>query len=340
MPDFINREKEIQFLKNWLGGEPNSLLFVYGPKSSGKTTLMTQLIENHLDLKKMAVNYLNLRGVLIYNFKSFLDTFFVKTAKDKLRDILAGVSVNIPYFKFGLDDEALLKQNPFRIIEGQLTKARKKGLQPVLIIDEIQNLKNIYMNGERFLLDELFNLFVRLTKEIHVAHVILITSDSYFIEEIYINAKLKKTTRFFHVGHLPKFDVQAWLSKEGFEEQAIQQIWEKLGGSAWEITELIKEVKNGKSIEAACEYFINDEYSKLQELLRTMTEEEENSIRKVNAAIAQHGYASTFDFDKPINPLIPKMVEKDVWFFRTDQQKITANSESIRWAMKRLLEHI
>lgn len=83
MARFINRTKEIKYLKNWIEQEPNSLLFIYGPKSSGKTTLITHLIDNHLDLKKMAINYMNLRGVLIYNFNSFLDTFFTKTAKGK-----------------------------------------------------------------------------------------------------------------------------------------------------------------------------------------------------------------------------------------------------------------
>lgn len=83
MAKFINRTKELNYLKNWLNREPNSLLFIYGPKSSGKTTLMTQLIDNHLDLKKMAINYMNLRGILIYDFNSFLDTFFTKTAKGK-----------------------------------------------------------------------------------------------------------------------------------------------------------------------------------------------------------------------------------------------------------------
>lgn len=224
-------------------------------------------------------------------------------------------------------------------MEGQLTKARKKGLTPVLIIDEIQNLRNIYVNGERYLLDELFNLFVRLTKEIHVAHVILLTSDSYFIEDIYNNAKLKKTTKFLHLGHLEKPTIEQWLQEENFNLSEIEFIWNKLGGCVWEITELIKEVKSGESVEQACENYIREEYGKLKDFLRLSNEIEEEMIRQVHQAIVSRGFASPTDFGKTLNTLIPKMVEKDFWFFRSDTQQITANSESIRWAMRRMEEH-
>ncbi|MCD6363040.1 MAG: ATP-binding protein, partial [Synergistetes bacterium] len=36
---FWNREKEIKWLKKYLQTEPNAILFIYGPKSSGKSTL-------------------------------------------------------------------------------------------------------------------------------------------------------------------------------------------------------------------------------------------------------------------------------------------------------------
>jgi len=339
MPVFINRNEEIHFLSNWLEREPNSLLFVYGPKSCGKTTLISKFIKQHLDHRKFAINYLNLRQVLVYNFQSFLDSFFVKTTKDKVKEIVAGITMNIGFFKLNVDDEAIMKKNPFKVMQEQLIKAQKKGIQPVIIIDEIQTLKNIYFNGEQNLLDKLFNLFVSLTKEIHVAHVILLTSDSYFIEDIYKNAKLKKSTELFHVGHLPKADVKEWLLKENFDEKDFQYMWEKLGGSAWEITQVLSKYKAGESIENACEYFINDEYSKLFDFIPTaLTKEEEAVVQKVHIDIVKKGYAYSGDYYRKLQTIVPKMVEQDIWFYRTDKQQITPNSASIRWAMKRLLE--
>jgi AAA+ ATPase superfamily predicted ATPase len=61
-------------------------------------------------------------------------------------------------------------------------------------IDELQKLKNIYFNGDgkgdKSLLNELFNLFVHLTKVRHLCHVICLTSNTLFIEEIYRNSKV------------------------------------------------------------------------------------------------------------------------------------------------------
>ncbi len=39
-PAFINRQEEIGYLKEWIGERPKNILFFYGPKSSGKTTLI------------------------------------------------------------------------------------------------------------------------------------------------------------------------------------------------------------------------------------------------------------------------------------------------------------
>ncbi len=340
MATFINRQKETTFLKDWLSKEPNSLLFVYGPKSSGKTTLINWLIEKQLDHRKYAINYLNLRGVLVYNFQTFLDAFFVKSTQDKVKDIVGGITLNIGFFNISMDDDALLKKNPFKLMEDQLTKAKKKGLQPVIILDEIQTLKNIYFNGERNLLDELFNLFVRLTKEIHVAHIILLTSDSYFIEDIYNHSKLMKTTELYHVGHLLEEDVREWLLKENLEESDIQYVWGKIGGSSWEITQIISKYQNGESIKSACDYFIEEGLGKLSDFCaRTLTEAEEALAHSVHRDIAKNGFAQVASYDKDIYPLISKMVGHDFWFYRTDKQQITANSESIRWAMQKMVSN-
>jgi AAA+ ATPase superfamily predicted ATPase len=37
---FINREKELQYLRDYIDIRPESILFIHGPKSSGKTTLL------------------------------------------------------------------------------------------------------------------------------------------------------------------------------------------------------------------------------------------------------------------------------------------------------------
>lgn len=91
--EFINREKEIKYLEGHLKSEPNCLLFLYGPKSGGKSALLSKIVEE-LDKEKYAVNFLDLRQVIIYNFKTFLDIFFPKKLRDKFTNILSGVTFN------------------------------------------------------------------------------------------------------------------------------------------------------------------------------------------------------------------------------------------------------
>jgi len=49
---FVDREKEEKWLLERFSQEPAKILFIYGPKSSGKTTLMEYLVENVLKKDK------------------------------------------------------------------------------------------------------------------------------------------------------------------------------------------------------------------------------------------------------------------------------------------------
>ena len=62
----IDREKEIKFFKEWFEKLPKEILWVYGPKSTGKTTLIEYIIERELfdDFKlfkseKYNIKYIN-----------------------------------------------------------------------------------------------------------------------------------------------------------------------------------------------------------------------------------------------------------------------------------------
>ncbi|RMH68855.1 MAG: hypothetical protein D6675_14575, partial [Gemmatimonadetes bacterium] len=48
---FVNRQAELAFLNDWVANEPGRLLFIYGPKSSGKTTLLYKFVAG-LDRKR------------------------------------------------------------------------------------------------------------------------------------------------------------------------------------------------------------------------------------------------------------------------------------------------
>ena len=66
----INRDKEKEFIKNYFTKVPGRILWIYGPKSTGKTTLIEYIVENELfeDFKlfkssKYNVKYLTLEDI-------------------------------------------------------------------------------------------------------------------------------------------------------------------------------------------------------------------------------------------------------------------------------------
>jgi AAA+ ATPase superfamily predicted ATPase len=335
---FINRKKDIKYLEKYFENIPNNILFVYGPKSSGKSTLLNKVIEN-LDKDKFVINAMDLRGVLIYNFKTFIDVFFQeRDVKSKITGILSGLTINAGFFTVSIDDEKMLKKNAFKIMERQIIESNSKGIKPIIIIDEIQDIKSIYIDQDRMLINELFSLFIRLTKVLHSAHIVLATSDSYFIEEIYNNAKLRETTDLYFVDHFDYSSVKEWLEKENFTEAEIKMVYDKIGGSPWAITELLNYMKHGQTIEEVCEKFINLSYGQVAEFLSKIYDEDEEKVcLKVIREIAKKTYCKKTEIKnkKIISELIIKMVDNDFWFYRVDKQEITANNRRLELAFKR-----
>jgi hypothetical protein len=332
---FINRQKEQSDLRIHLSEEPNAILFLYGPKSCGKTALLKKVI-NALDPNAYAVNYLDLREVIIYDFKTFLNVFFPQSLRGKVKDILSGVTFNMGFFGVDVEEESLLKENAFKLMVDKLAAVRKRGVQPVIVIDEIQLLRPIYLNGERYLIDELFNLFIALTKVNHLAHVICATSDSYFIEELYGNAKLSKTCNFYKVDHLSHTDVMDWLTnQEKLSSEDTRYIWDRLGGSPWEIWQVLTSRANGLSLEESVEIRLQDMTSRTIEFFRRLNPDEQVLFETVSKAIAEEGVYKR-DYKDSLNPLLQKTIAQDLWFFDPFPQCVMANSESLRWAFRRM----
>ena len=252
---FINRQTELNYLYEWIHQKPNKILFIYGPKSSGKTTLLMKLIDMYLNNKNYNIKHFNLREILIANYIDFIQTFFEIDYSKEKQEVKQNTQYSLKVFKLSKEIKKSLENkilDPFVVMKKELIKISKKNKRPIIIIDELQALEDIYLNGQRKLLKELFNFFVAITKESHLCHVIITSSDGYFMKRIFEDSKLTKTSRFYLVDYLTKKDTQYWLNHLESEsaitrfklsETQIELIWKYLGGSMWEISDLLGEIQ-------------------------------------------------------------------------------------------------
>jgi AAA+ ATPase superfamily predicted ATPase len=148
---FINRENELNELKNFVNSEPFEILFIHGPKSSGKTTLLYKFFEQSEKEQKLDIKFLNLRKKTTGNYKDFIRIFFGIDYSRSKEDVKEKREYNLFNF-FKLSVEVLKgmesgELDPFEIMEKEFLKLNRKGIKPVIIIDELQAIDHIYMNN-------------------------------------------------------------------------------------------------------------------------------------------------------------------------------------------------
>ncbi len=341
-PPFINRVAEQEYINNYLWNSPSNILFVYWPKSTWKTTLIEKVIKE-LDQKKYAVNYLDMRRILITNFNDFKNIFFPEDLKWKVKEIVSWIKVDFGFFGWDLDDEKAIKTNIFWVMFDKLKKANEKWIKPVIILDEFQYLKNIIIDKENNLLlvEELFKFFIALTKVNHLAHIICLTSDSYYIEELYNHAKLKNTSDYYLVEHLEKKDVEYWLKEiEWLEDKIVKYFWDNLGWSVWEIWQCLLSYRNTLNYKIWVEKLIGDEYAKSLEFWKyELTKKEQKIFDKVIKQIAKK-WEYIIPKEENIIDLVKKLVDIDIWFYESRKQRITANSKTTKKGFEKLVKEM
>ena len=204
---FFNREKEMEYILHILNREPDDIYFIYGPINSGKTALINEIINNGLNKDKYVVFYFDLREIFISKYDDFIEVLFeeyeygkkpTEVIKSLIKDIPSLYGIPIPKNTL---EEILKKKttkNVFRYITSVLIDIKKEGKQPIIIIDELQKIGDMKING--FLIYELFNYFVSLTKHKHLCHVLCLSSDSLFIERVYNEAMLYGRAKYFLSG--------------------------------------------------------------------------------------------------------------------------------------------
>jgi AAA+ ATPase superfamily predicted ATPase len=345
---FIDREEEIEFFVDWFREAPQRILFVYGPKSSGKTTVIEYVVEKRLLTEKewwvkgkYWVKYLNLRRKIITSYNSFLEALIVP---EEIYKETVETNVKLSLGLISIDSRKIAdiyerKRNLFDVLTDEIAKEQDKGKTAILIIDELQKLRDIYINGERELLKEFLNFCVSLTKETHLCHVVILTSNTVFIEKLYNDAKMKKTSLFYKIAHLSKEKIEEWLKLEGFNEKDAEIIWDYLGGCIADILRVFSIRKNGKK---DLKEFLEEQkwlaYTDIDEYLAEFSEKETEFLLKVAKEIVEKGYFSISGLKIDKRKLLQKWAEKEILFYDPLELKVTGNSRIYEKGMELLLE--
>jgi AAA+ ATPase superfamily predicted ATPase len=317
-------------------------LFLYGPKSTGKTTLINKVIKK-LDTEVFSISFISMRAVLIRDFKDFKNFFFPPTLKGKIKDILSGIHFNLGFFGWNIEDEKLLEENIFSVMISKLRKANKLGKKPVIIIDEFQYLRGIPLDKENnlSLVQELWKLFIEITKVYNLAHVVCLTSDSYYMEELYTDNKLVNTSDFQLINHLSKEDIYYWLgNQENCPKAMIDDIWDNLGGNVWEIWQVFVSYKNNDDWKPKLKDLLQVKYSYIIDYYdEILLDEWKNKFLEVTEGIVKNGKYVISRGEKLLF-LVKDLVSRDYWFYDTKTKIITANSKSLEKGMESLLKEI
>ncbi|MGP8329310.1 MAG: ATP-binding protein [Methanosarcinaceae archaeon] len=256
---FHNRKREIKEVMNILEAEPSLITFIHGPINSGKTTMISHLIEQLPE--EYVPFYINLRTKFLSGYNEFIESLFeiemeTEGIKQKKKETLAelvssitkvaGIPINKEFLDYVFKDNK--PKNAFSYIIKLFEEVKSAGKQPVLILDELQKIGDVKVNG--FLIYELFNFFIDLTKEKHLAHVFVITSDSLFIEQIYSEAMLEDRCRYLLVDDFDKETTTAFLEEYGFSDDEKTVAWDYCGGKPICLVELVNAKLNGKDVES------------------------------------------------------------------------------------------
>jgi len=245
--EFHDREKEIKEIRDILDVEPSLITFIYGPINSGKTALIDNLIKQLPE--EYVIFYINLRGKFVSNYDDFVRALFkLDREKKEYKEILKTISeVSMKSLKFtGIPiTEGILDlffrdktyEDVFEFLEDYFTEIAKNKV-PVLIVDELQKIGDVRINT--YLIYELFNLFIRLTKELHLCHVFAVTSDSLFIERVYSEAMLKGRCRYLLVDDFDRETAITFMGEHDFTDDEKTTAWEYCGGKPVCLLELIR----------------------------------------------------------------------------------------------------
>ncbi len=348
--DFVNREKEIKYWHKIFFSVPFLIHFVYGPKSCGKTTLLEKVRDDILADKKLKDKihffWYDLRGRMLTGYKDVLEFFFTT---DEVEKVVYGErrEFGLPYGIMKISQESMRymmerKADPFLVMDNEINKQIAKGKKVVIVLDELQALKDIYINEKRTILKELLNYFVRITKVEHKAVVIGMSSNAFFIEQLYNDSTLEGASEFVYLDYLNLPEVYAWLTRYGFTEEEIEYIWEKVRGYNYLISRIIQAKKEGEDWKEIIDLSIQQAKGKIIDFLNGIKDKklrkEVYDFLKEMIKQGKDRQKLKVELENNIREVIRLLVDSEILFFDPLRAELWIQFKSHYFAMQELFK--
>jgi len=343
--EFIDREKDIEYIKTFVSKTPKEILWLYGPKSTGKTTLIEYIIENELTsglkiFDNYWIKYINFRGLMVGNYDNFISSFFEKA--DDQDDFTGEINTTFNLGVIRLEAKLLesIKKREKNLFNELIQKLKTINKIKIIIIDEIQTLEDIYYNGEKELLKEFLNFCVRLTKELHLAHVIILSSNTIFIERIYNDAKLKVTSEFKKIDHFDQPTIFDYLEYKGIKNQAEKElIWDYLGGCIPLVQRMLRKRDYYPSLADYLEREVLLAKNEIADLTSRYLDNAQKTIFKdiIKKIITNGRYLSKDDEDKKYIEIIDFFAQKEIFFYDPLTREVTGNNRLYEKAFEKII---
>jgi hypothetical protein len=184
---------------------------------------------------------------------------------------------------------------------------------------------------------------VAMTKESHLAHVIIASSDGYFLNTVYTDSRLKQTSKFYKVDYLPKKDVMEWLlnlekysriTDYKLTSKDTEKIWDTVAGSMWEIQDILSDLfekpigkvltLHKKKMKGIIDHFIGAD-DKKEKALKLFLKNDRAVVRDfVKAGIGKD----------EVGELLRDMVRNNILYFDPTEAVYSPQARSYQWGIK------
>jgi hypothetical protein len=182
-----------------------------------------------------------------------------------------------------------------------------------------------------------------MTKQSHLAHIMIASSDGYFLNTIYNDSKLKKCSEFYKVDYLPKKDVMDWLlNLEKYSKikdytltrEDAEKIWDVVGGSMWEIQQILSQLFDHPIDDVLTGY----KQKMLGMITYYIVQKQRRRREKILSRFIRDDNLWARDTDEKDAELLRDMVTNNILYFDPTQAVYYPQGKSYQWGIRLFFE--